>query len=72
MIEEEELPGEHLQSDEELKEYVRSHAWGHHASCTCAIGPLTDGVLGSDFRVHKIKACGSSMPRFFLAFLGFS
>jgi choline dehydrogenase-like flavoprotein len=50
---EEELPGERLQSDDELAEYVRRHAWGHHASCTCAIGPKErGGVLASDFRVH--------------------
>ncbi len=52
----EELPGERVQTDEELKEFVRSHAWGHHASCTCAIGPLEkDGVLDSGFRVHKTR-----------------
>jgi choline dehydrogenase len=32
---------------------VRTTAWGHHASCSCPIGPREDGgVLGSDFRVH--------------------
>ena len=32
---------------------MRSVAWGHHASCTCAIGPREGrGVLGSDFRVY--------------------
>ena len=75
MIEEEELPDEHLQTDEELKEFIRSHAWGHHASCTCAIGPLEDnGVLSSDFRVHKIQGLrvvdASVFPRipgFFIA-----
>jgi choline dehydrogenase len=52
-IAEEEQPGDALQSDEELKDYVRTTAWGHHASCTCPIGPREDGgVLGSDFRVH--------------------
>ncbi|MFZ0964963.1 MAG: GMC family oxidoreductase [Terriglobia bacterium] len=49
----EERPGEDLQSDDQLKEFVRHNAWGHHASCTCAIGPRDkDGVLGSDFRAH--------------------
>jgi choline dehydrogenase len=52
-IAEEEAPGEARQSDDELKDYVRSTAWGHHASCTCPIGPRDGGgVLGSDFRVH--------------------
>ena len=49
----EDLPGERLQSDEELREFVRNNAWGHHASCTCPIGARLDGgVLTSDFRVH--------------------
>ncbi len=53
LIEEEELPGKHVQSDADLKEFVRTQAWGHHASCTCAIGPREKkGVLTSDFRVH--------------------
>jgi choline dehydrogenase-like flavoprotein len=53
LIAEEEQPGETLQSDDELKEYVRNTAWGHHASCTCPIGPRDGGgVLTSDFRVH--------------------
>ncbi len=49
----EEVPGEQYQSDDELREFVRDNAWGHHASCSCAIGPRDqDGVLSSDFRVH--------------------
>ena len=53
LIAEEEMPGDKVQTDAELKEFIRQHAWGHHASCTCAIGAREDnGVLGSDFRVH--------------------
>ena len=53
LIAAEEEPGEALESDEELKDFVRTRAWGHHASCTCAIGPReAGGVLGSDFCVH--------------------
>jgi choline dehydrogenase len=53
MIAEEELPGNQVQSDAELGEYVRNNAWGHHASCTCPIGPKDKGgVLTSDFKVH--------------------
>jgi choline dehydrogenase-like flavoprotein len=52
-IAEEEEPGEARQGDDELKEYVRSRAWGHHASCSCPIGPRdSGGVLSGDFRVH--------------------
>ena len=53
LIAEEEEPGDARQSDEELKDYVRTRAWGHHASCSCPIGAREEGgVLGSDFRVH--------------------
>lgn len=55
LIAEEELPGKDVQSDEALKDFVRDHAWGHHASCTCAIGPENrNGVLDSRFRVHGV------------------
>jgi len=53
LIAEEEVPGAALQSDPALKAFVRNNAWGHHASCTCAIGPqASGGVLDSSFRVH--------------------
>ena len=49
----EEEPGEQVQSDAELRSYVRDNAWGHHASCTCAIGTREQGgVLDANFRVH--------------------
>ena len=49
----EELPGDERRSEEQLKEFVRDNAWGHHASCTCPIGPREKGgVLSSDLRVH--------------------
>ena len=52
-IAEEEQPGDACQSDDELREYVRSTAWGHHASCTCPIGARdSGGVLDGNFRVH--------------------
>ena len=31
-------PAIDFQSDEELRDFVRNNAWGHHASCTCPIG----------------------------------
>jgi choline dehydrogenase len=75
LIAEEEQPGEALQSDAELMDFVRNTAWGHHASCSCAIGPREDrGVLGGDFRVHGAEALrvvdASVFPRipgFFIA-----
>ena len=53
LMAEEEQPGAALQSDDDLRGFVRDRAWGHHASCTCAIGPRdSGGVLDSAFRVH--------------------
>jgi choline dehydrogenase len=50
---EEILPGSNVTSDEDLEQYVKDVAWGHHACCTAAIGdPGDDGtVLDSEFRV---------------------
>jgi choline dehydrogenase-like flavoprotein len=56
LIEREELPGESVQTDEQLADYVRDNAWGHHASCSCAIGPReASGVLDSRLRVHGVE-----------------
>ena len=56
LIAEEELPGEQLQTDDQLRDFVRDNAWGHHASCTCPIGPREQaGVLSGDFRVHGTR-----------------
>jgi choline dehydrogenase-like flavoprotein len=56
MIAEEELPGPKLQSVDELRDYVRNEAWGHHASCSCAIGSREEGgVVDSRFRVHGVQ-----------------
>lgn len=52
----EEVPGADAESDEALRTFVRNNAWGHHASCTCAIGPREKGgVLTSDFCVHGVS-----------------
>jgi choline dehydrogenase len=75
MIEEEEQPGDGIRTDEQLREYVLSRAWGHHASCTCAIGRQAQGgVLDSQFRVHGTRGLrvvdASVFPRipgFFIA-----
>jgi choline dehydrogenase len=75
LIAEERLPGDHVQSDAELRDFVRQNAWGHHASCSCPIGPREKGgVLSSDFRVHGTKGLrvvdASVFPRipgFFIA-----
>jgi len=56
LIAEEELPGDGVQSDQELGDFVRANAWGHHASCSCSIGlPDRGGVVDGDFQVHGTK-----------------
>lgn len=57
IIAEEEYPGKALQSDQELRDYVRYNAWGHHASCTCPIGSDDDpmAVLDGNFKVRGIE-----------------
>jgi choline dehydrogenase-like flavoprotein len=52
----EEEPGPRVQSESEVRQYVKDNAWGHHASCTCAIGPREAGaVLDSAFRVYGTR-----------------
>jgi choline dehydrogenase-like flavoprotein len=54
LIRAEELPGTGV-DDAALEQFVRDHAWGHHASCTCPIGnPASGGVLTSEFKVHGV------------------
>jgi choline dehydrogenase len=56
VIEKEELPGEDKISDKDLGDFVKDNAWGHHASCTCPIGPREKGgVVNSNFEVHGTK-----------------
>ncbi|HEY4031189.1 MAG TPA: GMC family oxidoreductase [Caulobacteraceae bacterium] len=55
MIAEEEEPGPRYKTRAELEQYARDRAWGHHASCTCPIGPPeAGGVVDGDFRVHGV------------------
>ncbi len=60
-------PGEEIaDGSKELEEWIRTQAWGHHASCTCRMGSdpwqqdpaqLRDrgAVLDSRFRVHGVN-----------------
>jgi len=53
IISEEQSPGKHIQSDEDIAQWIKDRAWGHHASCTCPIGPRSrNGVVNGDFEVH--------------------
>ena len=41
-------------TDSELENFVMQESWGHHASCTCKMGPSRDNgdVVNSKFEVH--------------------
>lgn len=49
-----EYPGRKPEQD--LKDWIRETAWGHHACGTCCMGPADQGntVVDSRFRVHGI------------------
>jgi choline dehydrogenase len=51
------LPGAELNTQEEVEQYIKDGAWGHHASSTCPIGPDGDpmAVLDSKFRVRGVS-----------------
>jgi len=52
-IQEEEMPGASVDTPEKLTEFIKNHAWGHHAPCTCPIGLRErGGVLSGDFKVY--------------------
>ncbi|TLS24505.1 hypothetical protein PpBr36_08355 [Pyricularia pennisetigena] len=53
----EDLPGDDVQTDEQIATFIRDTAWGHHASSTCAIGRDDDpmAVLDSSFRVRGVS-----------------
>lgn len=75
LVEAEEVPGPEITSDADLKRFVRDQAWGHHASCSCPIGPASEGgVVDGAFRVHGARGLrlvdASVFPRipgFFIA-----
>jgi choline dehydrogenase-like flavoprotein len=55
LIAREQMPGDAVQTDQEIAAWVKARAWGHHASCTCPIGPReSNGVVDGDFRVHGV------------------
>lgn len=57
MIEAEEVPGPSVRTPDQVRQFVKDQAWGHHASGTCRIGRREDpdSVVDSAFRVHGTK-----------------
>jgi choline dehydrogenase len=57
LIAEETVPGPTVRTREEIRQFVKDEAWGHHASCTCKIGHRDDpnAVLDSQFRVRGTR-----------------
>lgn len=54
LVDEEILPGANVSSRDEIRQFIKDQAWGHHASCTCKMGPRSDemAVVDSRFRVY--------------------
>lgn len=53
----EQEPGPSVQTNEEIGNYIKDRAWGHHACCTAQIGSTSnpDAVLDSEFRVIGVN-----------------
>jgi choline dehydrogenase-like flavoprotein len=58
LLAEEAAPGPRVQTDDQLREFVRYQCWGHHASCTCPIGSDGDpmAVLDGNFNVRGTQS----------------
>jgi choline dehydrogenase len=72
----ERVPGPDVSTPEQIANFVRREAWGHHASCSNKMGLAYDpsAVVDSDFRVHGVNGLrvvdASVFPRipgFFIA-----
>ncbi len=51
------VPGAKIDTDAEIKDFIKKEAWGHHASCSCKMGHVSDpmAVVDGEFKVHKVK-----------------
>lgn len=51
-------PGNNITSEDDVKEWIKDEAWGHHACCTAPIGADDDemAVLDSNFRVRGVNS----------------
>ncbi len=53
---EEQSPGPSVSQGKPVEDWIKARAWGHHASCTCAIGEANrGGVVNGDFEVHGVE-----------------
>lgn len=50
-------PSAAYKTDDQLREYIKNEAWGHHASCTAKMGARADpmAVVDSRFRVYGVQ-----------------
>jgi choline dehydrogenase len=74
-IKNEAVPGASVQSKEEIAEFIKNNAWGHHASCSCKMGVESDpmAVVDSNFNVlgaNNLRVVDASIfpkiPGFFI------
>ncbi len=42
VVDAEVLPGPEVRNSEDIRHFVKNQAWGHHASCSCKMGPASD------------------------------
>ena len=55
-VKQEFFPGKAVETDQQIKDWIRQQAWGHHACGTCRMGADGDkeAVLDSRFRVRGV------------------
>jgi choline dehydrogenase len=54
-VQDESLPGGHVQTDDELLDYERRNGGtSYHASCTCMMGSHAMAVVDGELRVHGL------------------
>jgi choline dehydrogenase len=70
------LPDKSIDTDDEIRQFIKDEAWGHHASCSNKMGSKDDpmAVVDSAFRVYgtqKLRVVDASVfpriPGFFIA-----